>query len=403
MSRVLKMLMGLIIGIGLMVAGKNTAYASQFFEFNKDTMPGCGYADNLWLIVHSPGEFETSDIIWMIDNDCLDMNGAQWCYSAGLIPKDALSRPALSQEKTKAQTIYDNNDLIDYTKNPPQLLPEYQTASSSVSTASAAAAETAGREPEAIAPEETVREQTSAESEQAEPTKESGEPTYEHYYEDLSTEAKAAYSYFKATGKDCFVQINANAAHKDIEGAYLLSQTSQAGEIRFGTKDGDVLYSFIFRNPAVEKEDVLNLDADLKRVQSGDDTVEKYELSLGSVYPENVSLKILLDRKNQEYTVTDIEGKKIGTYRSDYTGYLEVPVTKEHYTISCDVPVESMAETVSEGVQETQISEETEVNEGSTVEEETAVKSVNYRLIVIVGAVLIATIVGGVVIFRKKK
>lgn len=402
MKKIFKILMGLIIGVGLMVAGGNTAYASPFFEFNKGSMPASGYADNLWLIVHSPGEFETSDIIWMIDNDCLDMNGAQWCYNAGLISKEDLSRPALLQAKTKVQTIYHNNDLIDYSKNPPQLLPAYQAVAPAESVPEAPVPEAPVEivtETPAVEPEETV--QPSQECAEVEPgeTMEESEPAYEHYYDDLTAEAKAAYSYFKATGKDCFVHIKSNAENKDIEGAYLLSQTPEAGEIRFGTQDGKVLYSFIFKNLTIDKEDVLNLDVDLNRKESGNDNIEQYELSLGSAYPENVSLKILVDRKNQEYSVIDMEGNKVGDFRSDYSGYLEIPVTKNQYTISCEIPVESTVETAIEETEESQVSTEAEVSEEIPVEE----ASLNMNVIVIICIVLVAGIAGIIIFLRKRK
>lgn len=99
--------------------------ASPFFDFLKDAIIDGGYGDNLFLIQDSPGEFTAEDILWMIDNDCLDVAGAQWCVDAGLIPADAMSRPALQEPKTKPQVVYGHGESSGggQSQNQPQQTP----------------------------------------------------------------------------------------------------------------------------------------------------------------------------------------------------------------------------------------------------------------------------------------
>lgn len=97
--------------------------ASPFFDFNKDFIVQAGYHDNLMFIQHSPGEVSAEDILWMIDNDCLDVAGAQWCVDAGLIPADAMSRPALQEPKTKPQSVYEDSTPSSGQNQPQQTPP----------------------------------------------------------------------------------------------------------------------------------------------------------------------------------------------------------------------------------------------------------------------------------------
>lgn len=87
-------------------AVKVEAAHSQFFTFNQEVIPYCGYADNLLLIQNSMGEFNAEDIQWMARNDCLDETGLAWCYDAGLMDIEGFARMIPYVSHTKPQAIF---------------------------------------------------------------------------------------------------------------------------------------------------------------------------------------------------------------------------------------------------------------------------------------------------------
>lgn len=424
---------GLLASGVILFSAIGTFYASPFFDFNKETIIASGYADNLWLIQNSPGEFTTEDIIWMIDNDCLDMAGAKWCVSAGLIPEDALERPALSENKDKPQSVFDGSQdstpqesaepekgQTESPKEPEETekpseneeIPQ-GTADNEGSNTSSSNDESAGnagsyvsepvnnteilqnQNPESNRTGNIKNAQNKSEQNEEDPVAEQERTAaYGHFYDNLDNTAKAAYSYFKAKGSNCFIQVLSTAPDKQIEGKYLASQTSSDGEIRFSTDSGQILYSYIFRNPEIGEDDTIDLSLSLIKEDSGSDFVESYKLILGSGYPQGVSVKVLVDRINQKYDVYDGQNK-IGTYTSDYSGYLEIPVREDEYTVSCDVFI-GKTEADHEMRETTEILQELEPAQEKP-------ESVNYLMFLVPVCVVVAVLTIVLAIYLKKK
>lgn len=420
--------------------------ASPFFDFNKDFIVQAGYHDNLMFIQHSPGEVSAEDILWMIDNDCLDVAGAQWCVDAGLIPADAMSRPALQEPKTKPQSVYEDSTPSSGQNQPQQTpppaaekpvvqptvqeAPQEEQENSSDNDAGQDAQQpgqaegqsgqeekTGGTTAESAQDGDEDQESTQAAGEEQAGGTEGGQEgestavdpsddlfetapaeqlSYSHFHDQLDDEAAAAYSYFLGSGSNCFIQVLNNSPEKKIRGKFLEEINGRAdseGEIRFATNDGQVLYSFVFRSPAVKDEDVLDLSLDLNKVPKTAQTTEAYTLTLGGTYPEGVFAKVMVDRINQKYSLYKGE-TKLGDYTSDFTGYLEVPVTDSEYTISCDLFMGEEQETAT-GQESTEAAEETP--EGDTETESSKVP------VMIAGVIVGIAVLAGLFVFIKKK
>lgn len=402
--------------------------ASPFFDFNKDFIMQAGYHDNLMFIQHSPGEVSAEDILWMIDNDCLDVAGAQWCVDAGLIPADAMSRPALQEPKTKPQSVYEDNTPSSGQSQPQQTPPSAeekpvvqpqetspdeqteskdndagQDAASEIATETESRQETTAEQEGSVPAENTAGTDTTAtdskdttagnERKETAPVE---QISYSHFHDQLDVNAATAYSYFLGSGHNCFIQVLNNSPEKKIQGLYLKEingNKDSMGEIRFATNDGQVLYSFVFRSPAVKDDDVLDLSLDLEKVPKTAQTTEAYTLTLGGTYPEGVFAKVMVDRINQVYSLYKGE-TKLGDYTSDFTGYLEVPVTDSEYTISCDLFMGKEQETAA-GQERAETAEET--LEGDTDTEPSKIP------FIITGAILCVVLAGLLIFIKEKK
>lgn len=410
MKKLVSWAAALLTAAVIIITGTGTMHASQFFEFNKESIIACGYMDNLLLIQNSPGEFDAGDIIWMIDNDCLDMTGAKWCVDAGIVPEDALTRPALFEKKKKPQSIFDGSQPPQ--ENVPSEAPDDGTSNNeSVGSNSTQSGASVGNvmpgkeeglmtEPDSqpfVTPEQEGvdigKELTGKQEEiQAGEKPEEGR-SYGHFYDELNTEAKQAYSYFKAKGENCFIQVHNTSENKTIEGKYLKTRPEAAGEIRFDTTDSTVLYSYVFKAPQVGDMDKIDMALDLEKEDTGKDTLERYILKLPAGYPNGIYVKVMVDRINQEYVMYH-DGNVVGKFTSDYNGYLEVPASFAESSIECDVYVgNDKIETERNEVEETE-----EAAEETGVEEE----SNRFVLYACIAVAVLAICGAGFVMLRRK-
>ncbi len=447
----------------LAVQPVRAAELSPFLEFYLDYIGGFGYADTLWLIQNSEGEFNETDIYWLIDNDCLDTAGVQWCVEHGLVPEEALQRPALQEPKTKPQTVFDGGGSLqpdgEEQKDPGWRPPNAEESSEAEESSGAEEKEKGGTDEEDAGTDESSQEESSdgwtggsaggstsrstggystggsgnvpsgsgatedgrtlgsysegtaasapssgstvsqtARNGYSETSAESEENVktvmHSHYHENLDQAAKEDYAYFLQNGERCYIQVLSSAPSKTIEGKYL---NGHPGEIMFGTSDGTVLYSFIFRG-SYQDSDVLDLTASLQKEDVDDPYIERYALSLGSTYPDGTWVRVLVDRRNQAYTLYRADGSKAGEYTSDHEGFLELPVTEKECTVECDVFIGTSRGTEeTESVPETAQEQETEVTGEVSTERNLAVPAA------IAAAVAAGAAAAAVVLIRRKR